>query len=158
MIESSFGFIKKISFWVVIIIGIGSTFSFYKSLKNNTHLYQYRNLYTIIMVAAIIAGSVIGIQLFDRSMQFARIGEQPIPIIHQLDRAGRPPRPSGLLSGTVVTIRNTIITIRTHSQKIFYILVPPFEQIQNNFEIGDQITVFGIIHDDQVDAQRVVKQ
>ena len=158
IVESSLGFIRTISFWSVVIIGIGSAVAFYRWLQNHTHLYQYKNLYTIIMVAAIIAGSIIGIQLFDRSMQFARIGEQPIPVIHQLDRAGRPPRPNGLLSGEIIMIRDNILAIKTNDEKILYVHVPPFEQIQNDFKIGDRITVFGIIHEDQVDAQRVVKQ
>ncbi len=158
IVSSPLGFAGNIAFWIVLVVGIGLVIGFYQWLQGHTHLYRYKHLYTTIMIIAIIVGSAIGIRLFDRSMQFARIGEHPIPGIHQLDRAARPPRPNGLISGTIVMTRDNIVAVKTNDQKIFYVHVPPFEQIEQNFEIGDRVTVFGIIHDDQVDAQRIIKQ
>jgi hypothetical protein len=104
------------------------------------------------------AVTLASIKLFDQSMRFARIGERQIPIIHQLDHAARPPRPNGLLSGKILMIQNDVMAIQTINREIFYIKVPPFEQLSSGFTVGDHVTVFGIIHDDQVDAQMVVKQ
>jgi hypothetical protein len=158
IVGSPIGFAGNVTFWLVLLIGIGLVIVFYRWLQQHTHLYRYKNFYTMIMAVAIIAGLALGIKLFDQSMQFARIGERQIPIIHQLDRAARPPRPNGLLSGKIVMIQNDIMAIQTDNRAIFYIHVPPFEQLSSSFTVGDRVTVFGIIHDDQVDAQMVVRQ
>jgi hypothetical protein len=109
IVGSPIGFAGNVTFWLVLLIGIGLVIVFYRWLQQHTHLYRYKNFYTMIMAVAIIAGLALGIKLFDQSMQFARIGERQIPIIHQLDRAARPPRPNGLLSGKIVMIQNDII-------------------------------------------------
>jgi uncharacterized membrane protein HdeD (DUF308 family) len=158
IIESPLGFASNSVFWILSIIGIGLIIGFYRWLQGHTNLYRYTYIYTTIVVAAIIIGSVVGIRLLDQSMRFARIGERPIPGIHQLDRAGRPPRPSGLLSGKIIVVQGDRMSVQTSNRDIFYIRIPPFEQIEQDFEIGDRVTVFGIIHDDQVDAQRIIKQ
>lgn len=157
IIGSSIGFITTLTFWFVIIVGIVLIIGLYQWFRNHAHLYRYKNIYTGIITIAIIIGTTVGIRLFDQSMQFARIGEKSIPGIHQIDQAIRPPRPNGLISGTILMTRDNILAIKTNDRKILYVHVPPFEQIQNNFEIGDRVTVFGIIHEDQVDAQRIVK-
>lgn len=157
IVSSSIGFITTITFWFIIIVSIALIIGLYRWFRSHTHLYRYKNIYTGIMTIAIIIGTTVGIRLFDQSMQFARIGEKQIPGIHQIDQSIRPPRPNGLLSGEIIMIRDTVIAIKTPSQKIFYTQIPLFEQVQTDFKIGDRITVFGIVNGDQIDAQRIVK-
>lgn len=156
-IESSSEFLSDGGFWVIVILGIGLVTGLYHWFKNHTHLYRYKNLYLGIIIIAIIIGSAIGIRLFDRQMRFARIGERPIPGIHQLDRAARPPLPGGIISGKILMIQDAILALQSHDQKIYYVRIPPFEQLENDFEINDRITVFGIIHEDEIDAQRIIE-
>ncbi len=158
IIPSRYGFFQAVSFWTILIIGIALSIGFYRWIRNHGHFYRYKNFYTIIVSFALIVGSVVAIRSFDTSMQFARIGEHPIPGIHQLDQAARPPRPTGLLSGVVVINNESLLAIKTRDGKIFYVKIPLFEQLENDFDTGDRVTVFGIIYNDQIDAKRIVKQ
>jgi hypothetical protein len=157
-IGSSVEFLSDGGFWIVVILGIGLVAGLYHWLKNHTHLYRYKNLYLGIIILAIIIGSAIGIQLFDRQMQFARIGERPIPGIHQLNRAARPPIPGAIVSGKILMIQDAILALQSRDQKIYYVRIPSFEQLENDFETNDRITVFGIIHGDEIDARRIIEQ